>query len=103
MNPFRRNPSAIALAVLAVTALVAGVWANQTLAGGVRGYSETPTDEQLAEIALMQLLQMIPGPTIPVAVLAVIALCLVGAVTASGGRLGTGVRERRRVSDRLER
>lgn len=103
MNPFRRNPSAIALAVLAVTALIAAVWANETVARGVRGYSEAPTDEQLTEIVVMQLLQAVPGPTIPVAVLATIALCLVGAVTASGGRPGKRVSDPRDVSDRRER
>lgn len=103
MNPFRRNPSAIALGVLAPTTLVAAVWANETIATGVRGFAETPTEEQLTEMVFMQLLQAVPGPMIPIAVLSTIALCLVGAVTASDRRLGKRVSDARGVSDPRER
>lgn len=78
-----RNPAAVVLVVVAVAAVFVAVWAIGTLVDD-RGmsWSEQPTEEQLAQLRLIQLANVIPAPATVVAVFAVLGVIVIGAVTS---------------------
>jgi len=94
-----RNPSAVALALFGVIAVVVTIWAIRTLAEDQPlGWIGAPTEEQLVEFRVFSFANAIAAPATSVAVLSLIGVLVIAAVSGHAQKSARGIRKDDRVS-----
>ncbi|KRE31415.1 hypothetical protein ASG80_02925 [Agromyces sp. Soil535] len=94
-----RNPSAVALALFGVIAMVVTIWAIRIQAEDQgMGWIGTPTEEQLVEFRVFTFANAIAAPATSVAVLSLISVLVIAAVSGHALKSARGIRTDDRVS-----